>query len=179
MTIQNFKNNNVLLPLDIGIKYQYDISSVSSSNTPTGGATQHYICFITAVCMTLMVSMSALADDTTTETCADGSGTVVVGKISGNKYCKSNSKMTWWNAYAWCDGQGRKLFPLDECRCSGTINCKNICPELTVGYYNVFVWTGTPGDASCSYVAELNQGNYSYTGYSGVRSWANYYALCY
>lgn len=128
----------------------------------------------------LMISAMAFAEDTTTtQTCANGAGTVITGAITGNKYCKSNSRMTWWNAYAWCDGQGRKLFPLDECRCSGTIDCKKICPELTVGHSNIWVWTGTPGDASCSYVAELGQGNYSYTGYYGGRSWANYYALCY
>ena len=185
MTIQNFKNNNALLPLVLGIKYQYDISSsVSSADTPTGGATQHYICFITAVCMTLMVSMSALADDTTTETCADGAGTVIEGAVAdanGNKhkYCMSNNIMNWWNAVSWCDAQGRRLFSMDDCAFSSTSGTSG-CPELKGIGGNQWIWTATPNGSSLAYIVTLSSGyfhgNRTRNGYDiGI----NYYALCY
>ena len=55
--------------------------------------------------MMLTVS-TVIADDavsTTPEMCSNGTGTIVIGAVTGHKYCKSNQRMNWWNAYAWCD----------------------------------------------------------------------------
>ena len=50
-------------------------------------------------CGILMFSSIAFANYTNVETCADGTGTVVVGVVTGHKYCKGK-RMDWWNAYA-------------------------------------------------------------------------------
>lgn len=55
---------------------------------------------ITLICALFILSSSAFAD----ETYANGAGTIITGLISGHKYCKSNTKMNWWNAYIWCEG---------------------------------------------------------------------------
>ena len=125
----------------------------------------------------LLTSTVVLAEDTTTETCANGAGTVKVGIVSGYKYCKSNNPMNWWNAYAWCDAMGKELFSLNDCRCSGTTNCNGYCPELN-GLDTVF-WTATPVSASKAYfvswyragIQEQNKSVYS-------ASNSHYYALC-
>ena len=72
-----------------------------------------------------MISTVTLANDTTTtETCADGAGEIV----TGHKYCKSNVGINWWNANAWCDAQGRRLFSMDDCTYSvtGTTACADL-----------------------------------------------------
>jgi hypothetical protein len=83
-------------------------------------------------CGLLMTSSMTFADDATVETCANGAGTVLTGAVTGQKYCKGNKAMNWWNANSWCDGMGMKLFSLNDCACSETTaNCAgNHCPEL-------------------------------------------------
>ncbi|MBR6675507.1 MAG: hypothetical protein IKL32_06290 [Alphaproteobacteria bacterium] len=98
---------------------------------------------ILIVCGLLMVSTVAFADDITVESCADGAGTVITGVVSGHKYCMSNKGMNYWNAVAWCDGQGRRLFSMDDCACSGTTNCAEKCPEM-VNVVSCHRWTDTP-----------------------------------
>lgn len=99
------------------------------------------------VCGVLMMFSVAFADDTVSETCADGAGTVVVGAVTGHKYCKSKIGMNWWNAVSWCDGMGRKLFSLDDCGCSNAVSdCTDgayrLCPELKkAAQSNTWVWS--------------------------------------
>ena len=86
--------------------------------------------FLILTCSVIMISSVTFADDTV-ETCANGAGTVVIGAVSGHKYCNSKNGMNWWNAVTWCDGLGRRLFDLSDCACSDTTaNCVNKCPEL-------------------------------------------------
>ena len=108
-------------------------------------------------CGVIMMSSVAFADDTV-ETCANGAGTVVVGAVSGHKYCKSNSTMNWWNAFAWCDAQGRKLFDISECACSNTTaDCIYNCPEMNnVG--TMAIWTLTACDKKSNYRVGLSSG---------------------
>jgi len=76
-----------------------------------------------------MISTVTLANDTTsTKTCANGAGTVITGVVTGHKYCKSNVVINWWNANAWCDAQGRRLFSMDDCTYSvtGTTACADL-----------------------------------------------------
>ena len=131
--------------------------------------------FITAVCMTLMISTVTLAEDTTTtETCADGAGTVITGAISGRKYCKSNNIMNWWNAHAWCDALGRRLFSMNDCAFS--VTSTTTCNDLKeVG--GVWIWTATPNGFSYAYNVNLSSGNVG----TNYRNNGGYYiyALCY
>ena len=93
-------------------------------------------------CGVLMISSVVLGDDTTTETCANGAGTVITGAVSGHKYCVFRKNMDWWNAYAWCDGMGRRLFSLDDCIYSstGTKRCEDLAGVSGVAH----MWTATP-----------------------------------
>ena len=90
---------------------------------------------LTFIYVILLTSGIAYADDTTTtaETCANGAGTVVIGAVSGHKYCMSNNNMNWWNAHTWCDGIRMNLFSLDDCKCTSLTNCNGRCPELATG----------------------------------------------
>ena len=89
--------------------------------------------FLMFTCFSIMIPTTIIAEETT-QTCANGAGTIVIGAITGHKYCKSNVKMNWWNAVSWCDAQGRRLFNLNDCGCSDTIaNCAQNCPEV-IGY---------------------------------------------
>ena len=108
-------------------------------------------------CGVLMMSSVVLGDDTTTETCANGVGTVITGAVSGHKYCTHVTSMTWWNAYAWCDGMGRRLFSLDDCEYSvtGTTACADL-QGLKSGEY--IVWTANPHGKETAYVVNLLTG---------------------
>ena len=97
----------------------------------------------------LLTSTVVLAEDTTTETCANGAGTVITGAVTGHKYCMSNNTMNWWNAHAWCDAIGDRLFSLNDCEYSVTGGVS--CPDI-VRIGGGCLWTVTPVDgfnASC------------------------------
>ena len=104
------------------------------------------------VCSILMVSSVAGADETTTETCANGAGTIVKGVIRG-EYCLSNSNMDWFNAASWCDSMGLKLIEniYDDCGCDKLICKTNFCPNLATGYSGwavTGVWGCTTGSST-------------------------------
>lgn len=111
-------------------------------------------------CGILMISNMTLAENTA-ETCADGAGTVVVGAVTGYKYCMSNKKMNWWNANAWCDGLGRSLFDLKtDCACSDTMaDCYSYkCPEIYQVYPQHQIWTATTGCTNGNYYYSFELG---------------------
>lgn len=108
-----------------------------------------YIQIVTAVCIILCISPSSFAEETL-DVCANGVGTVITG-VSGHKYCKSNTYMNWWNAYTWCDVQGRRMFSMEDCSCDALTNCEGICPELK-GATNEWSWTITPSGVATSYL---------------------------
>ena len=112
------------------------------------------------MCGITMVSSVTFAEDIT-ETCAGGAGVVVTGAVSGHKYCRSTQGMNWWNAYAWCDAQGRRLFDRSDCACSDTTaDCRSKCPELVgVGEY-AWIWTATSASASGAYHIDISSGNF-------------------
>ena len=110
-----------------------------------------------------MVSTVAFAEETT-ETCANGAGTVITGAITGHKYCKSNNAMNWWNAVAWCDALGRQLFPLNNCECDNTtancnLNGTRVCPELTNVSGSIVIWSATPVNKENAYKVNLFSGS--------------------
>ena len=97
----------------------------------------HKILILT--CGIVMTSLVVIAeDDTVVKTCANGAGTILVGK-SGHEYCLSNKGMDWWNAYAWCDAQKRRLLDMNvDCG----ENLPSSCPEMSVGRDDLqYVWT--------------------------------------
>lgn len=107
---------------------------------------------------------NVLASDTTTETCANGAGIVIEGKVSGHKYCKSKGGRNWWNAVSWCDAIGRRLIERNDCGCSdAAVSCSgNKCPEFTgIGNY-IWAWFMDSKDSSTAYVVDPNGGSMSY-----------------
>lgn len=134
--------------------------------------------FLMLTCGILFVTSVAMADDTPTETCANGAGTVVIGVITGHKYCMSNNSMNWWNAYAWCDAQGRRLISMDDCACSASVNCDGKCAEFTqkLGKY---AWTATPGDTSSTAYSLYISTTISNFSSSTSRSTVQRYSICY
>lgn len=107
--------------------------------------------FLTVTCIILTLSLQTFADDTTSEPCANGAGTVFIGKVTGHKYCLSNNSMNWWNAYSWCDGMGKQLINLNDC--ATTTSGK--CPEM-VGIHagHQMLWTMTPAENNKWYTIE-------------------------
>ena len=135
---------------------------------------------ILMVSIFFMMASVVLADDAI-ETCANGAGRIVTGKITGNKYCMSETKMNWWNAVAWCDGQGKRLVSLDDCGCSDTTaNCAGSnCPELKLGINSGWLWTATPGSSSDAYYIRLDDGFFSHSSELFGRAQGKWSALCY
>ncbi|MBQ9739144.1 MAG: hypothetical protein IJV75_06540 [Alphaproteobacteria bacterium] len=132
-------------------------------------------------CGVLMLSSIAFADDTVSETCANGAGTVITGAVTGHKYCMSNKTMNWWNANAWCDALGRRLVDKIDCACDNiTVDCsKNKCPDLTDVYpYVVAAWTVRTSNSTHADRVELPTGEFAYNVYA-PRSKSGLRALCY
>ena len=129
----------------------------------------------------LLTSTVVLAEDTTTEICANGAGIVITGAVSGHKYClsKTNVNMSWWNAWAWCDGQGRRLFHLNDCEYEVT-NATTTCPELkSVLPINYTVWTASPKDTTKSYCLYSTGASIQSGERANISNGYNELALCY
>jgi len=62
------------------------------------------------------------------ETCADGMGTLRLGKDNTTYYCTSNITMNWWSAFAWCKSIGGTLFDVNT-ECSKTSGIQE-CPQV-------------------------------------------------
>ena len=84
----------------------------------------------------LLTSSVVLAEDTTTETCANEAGTIITGAVTGHKYCLSNYYYDYWNAWAWCDAQGKRLFRMDDCGCDWSKDCKMGVRKFFKHFYN-------------------------------------------
>ena len=112
--------------------------------------------------------------------CANGAGTVFNGADGATTYCKSNIKMNWWSAFAWCEGAGMELVSLEDCSgASGTYNGAGTanCPNFTGGSSDS-VWTASvPTDAGFAYAVNLSSGAVN-SSRSGRNNGSYYYALC-
>ena len=129
--------------------------------------------FLMLACLSIMISTVAIAEETA-ETCANGAGTVITGAVTGHKYCQSNTSMDWWNAIAWCDALGRKLFSMDDCTYNST---STSCPELTEVGDSIYVWTTTPKSSTTNYNVRLSTGSIHY-GNNALRKNSTFFALC-
>lgn len=130
------------------------------------------------MCGVLMMSSVVFAEDTV-ETCANGAGVVITGAVTGYKYCKSNQQMNWWNAYAWCDAIGKRLFDLNDCGCSGTTNCNGKCPELLAEASTGRIWTiNVYLNSYSGAVTTSNAAVYRFEHNDLRRGNAAYFALC-
>ena len=128
---------------------------------------------ILMVSIFFMMTSVVLADDAI-ETCANGAGRIVTGKITGNKYCMSETKMNWWNAVTWCDGLGQQIFSLNDCECTASNNCTNVCPELVIDSTLVASpWVANPKGISGAYAVDVRWGTVVNTS----RSYTNF-TLC-
>ena len=137
---------------------------------------------ILILCGVLMMSSSVFAQETPAETCADGAGVVIIGDITGHKYCRSKQFLNWWNAYAWCDALGMKMIDASDCLCSGgTMDCtKKECPEFTsTSNLNTTFWT-TLTNEQAGEMYTVQYGELWPTSYgNNVRNVGNRgYALC-
>ena len=138
---------------------------------------------ILLLCSLLMISPTLMAEDSTTETCANGAGTIITGAVTGTKYCMSNTDMNWWNAVSWCDGLNKKLFDITDCKCSDTlVDCKQgeaiICPELTKPEASNSIWAINTHSKEHGSSVILSSGQIGLTWYSNQRTQANKYPLC-
>ena len=126
-------------------------------------------------CCFLITTSVVLAEDTTTETCANGSGTVVIGTITGHKYCRSSQRLNFWNAYAWCDGLNRRLVDSSNCACGNiTADCANNgCPEFKNAAQG-WLWSGVPNNSISGHFIDTLGGYFGVSDYSNPLS-----ALCY
>ena len=157
--------------------HENDILKKLSLGLTRGSISQH-IRFITLICSILLTSTVATAEDTTVETCANGDGTVIVGVITGHKYCRSNMKMNWWNAYAWCDGLKRRMFSMDDCQSFNATEF--VCNELKDSGGSGWCWTANPSGSSKSYYVNAASGFSNPNTHAHDRRSDTYdYALCY
>ena len=107
------------------------------------------------------VSCQVFAQETTTETCANGAGIIITGNISQKKYCMSKTTMNWWNANAWCDALGKQLFNTNNCQRFGTgCSTNNKCLEFQnqeIGLSSACntVWTQNVSDDQRPYIITL------------------------
>ena len=111
----------------------------------------YHIHLIIAICLTLTIPIATLAEDTTTETCANEAGTIITGAVTGHKYCLSNYYYDYWNAWAWCDAQGKRLFRMDDCGCDWSKDCTNGCPEVFQALLQ-WSWASTPSSEATNYL---------------------------
>ena len=156
-----YKENN-----DIALTGFSDLSNAHRRITEKISSHHRMVLFVLLMGSILLTSSVARADDTV-ETCANGAGTVKVGAVSGDKYCRSNKSMNWWNAMAWCDGMGKQLIDLNtDCYRNGTTSRWN-CPEM-VGCVSGWIWTRTPSGSKIVLID--SSGN---TGYASEKIFTN------
>ena len=131
---------------------------------------QRLLIFITGSMIIVGISLNVKAAD---DSCANGAGTIVIGAVSGASYCRSQVGMNWWNAFSWCNSQGKQLFDLTDCGCSWQVNCQNKCPEINFKDSNNFWhWTQTSNGMASAYVVENGGKVESHTRNS--TSWVGY-----
>ena len=84
---------------------------------------------------TCFISLTVAADP-----CADGAGTVVVGK-DNTQLCVSKIRMNWWSAFSWCRAAGYKLATVEEA-CDGA-GAHESCNNLFDGRLPQHAWTAS------------------------------------
>ena len=97
---------------------------------------------------------------------------------NGYEFCKSNSTMTWWSAFTWCESNGRHLATFSE-MCPGIApaanNTDGACPALQ-GFMPIsqWVWSGHPiGNNKVLMVSLSNSAIYGNHSFDYL-----YYAFC-
>ena len=132
---------------------------------------------ILLLCSLLMISPTLMAEDTTTETCANGAGTIIAGAVTGTKYCMSNTNMNWWNAVSWCDALGKELLDLNtDCGCPNTQSCSLACPEVNWQKEMGLIWLKNVKSESTAYAVDC-WGKFHYAGSQRQRLYS-YRAVC-
>lgn len=89
--------------------------------------------------------------------CATSSYAGCDGGIAVAGFCKSNVKMNWWSAAAWCKGNAMQLATIYEMCPSWDGVYMGTCLELNQkgeGY----VWTSTAFQHDCAFMVRLSDG---------------------
>ena len=73
----------------------------------------------------LLCATQALAETTWEKCNANNGGTLVT--IGGDTFCKSNSTMNWWSAYAWCQAMDGYMPSIAELCPGKSITDDNAC----------------------------------------------------
>ena len=108
-----------------------------------------------------------------------GTGTKVVG-VDGHSYCRSNIKMNWWSAFAWCEGIGKTLVSLEDCNgIDGSVPASDVaCPNFD-HKGSGDVWTSSVPRNDGAYRITLSSGAVvSCTPSVGCGRHSTTYALC-
>ena len=129
-----------------------------------------------AVLGTCAISLSSVAEDIA-ETCANGGGAVLVGVVSGHKYCKSKNAMNWWNAVAWCDALSRRLIDVNKDCVSKIIDGDIKCSDV-IGSGSQYVWTMNVGSGGRVYELYLSSGRIGGPITANPGGYGAKYALC-
>ena len=92
----------------------------------------------------LMMTTPALAD-TTWEKCNSNNGGTLV-TVGGQTFCKADSDMNWWSAYAWCEAIGGYLPSITELCPGQEIIYGQFCGQVYErgGCWNCGPWSSTP-----------------------------------
>ena len=88
----------------------------------------------------LMMTTPALAD-TVWEKCNSNNGGTLV-TVAGQTFCKSNSTMNWWSAYAWCEAIDGYIPSIMEL-CPNAPNGLTESAACGVNYGDK-IWSATP-----------------------------------
>ncbi len=120
-----------------------------------------------------LILLSVSAHAKVTGGCADGTGDLLTGKVSGS-YCQSQIKMNWWSAIAWCKSFGAELIDLtDDCHAGEVPGSTVSCPNLEgMGP----AWTINTPKSNEAYIVNTNGMVSSHDSYSGREK--SQYALC-
>ena len=109
--------------------------------------------YIGLIALGLLCATQALAQ-TTWEKCKSENGGSLV-TIGGDTFCKSDSTMNWWSAYAWCQAMDGYMPSIAEL-CPGQNIVNNQKCERT---YNANVWSSTVNSQKLPWHVEASNPN--------------------
>jgi len=103
-------------------------------------------------------------------------GTEITNTV-GTTFCKSNVKMNWWSAFAWCKANGLHLATMYEmCPSWNGNKGSGKCPELNGAGTGGDVWSSTAYDIDSAFV--VSDGYVRNSTEGGFYRNSGYFAFC-